>query len=69
MSETKNDQVDINVKEMSQHVYQHPGEPRDFDYRVQAFAFALSITRDGATPYVIERAAEIEAYLRNGASA
>ena len=49
MSEKQNDQVDINVKEMSQHVYQHPGDPRDFDYRVQAFAFALSITKGEET--------------------
>ena len=70
MSETKNDQVDINVKEMSQHVYQHPGEPRDFDYRVQAFAFALNVNHGGGRPVesVIERAVEIEEYLRNGAT-
>jgi hypothetical protein len=67
MSEKKNDQVDINVQAMQQHVYQHPGEPRDFDYRVQAFAFALSITKGEETDYTINEASLIEKYLRNGA--
>jgi hypothetical protein len=66
MSEKKNDRVDLTVNEMSQHVYQHAAEPRDFDYRVQAFAFALSITPDSATSPVIDRAVEIEKYLRIG---
>lgn len=68
MSETKNDQVDINVKEMSQHVYQHPGEPRDFDYRVQSLAFALGYeAQNGLSIDVLQTAAKFETYLRDGA--
>jgi hypothetical protein len=60
--------MDLTVREMSQHVYQHPGEPRDLDYRVNALNAALQReARSDATPAeVVQAAGVFEAYLRGG---
>jgi hypothetical protein len=67
------DNMDITVQEMTQHVHQHAAEPRDIDFRVQAFNFALSVAsnlgRDFTSTDMIKIAVNIEDYLRNGKAA
>jgi hypothetical protein len=65
------DRMDLTVNEVTQHVHQHAAEPRDIDYRVQAFNFALSVlgrhSKVFTSTETIEVAVKIENYLRDGA--
>jgi len=61
----------MNVTPMVQHVHQHT-DTSDLAYRAQAFAFALQVHAGNGirsrVDVLIEHAAQIEDYLRNGAT-
>lgn len=50
------DRTELTVNDMTQHIHQHSPEPRDLDYRAQAFQFALGVTSARSAPFGTLRA-------------